>query len=226
MTDEAILLDSLKFIREITSSEGLSHVDIFQTLWWNFTPQRKHYLYTILLEKGLITVNENAQQEVKLGAPANKYILLGDIKIKKKFLKYLKKQPDIMLFMVDNFIKPDPTGHFTRNEFDNGVNFLKSLKSDGLINYEDNDLTHVNGDWYTNPPLNTKKRWFDNQHQPIIVTLVQRRNGFLSKMPTQTNIPAINNRTKLAFIKEITIYEWAALVTILTFVIWIWLLIK
>jgi len=172
MTDEAIFLDTLKFIREFTAYQP--YVNIDNTIWRSFPHQQKEYLKAKLLQSGLATINQHQQDEFQLGAPAHGYIVNGDKKLEKRFLKYLNRQSDIKLFMVENFIKPDPTSPIISNQTDSGAKFLRNLKSKGLIEYEDNDLSHVSGDWYEDPPQNTKKRWFDTLHQPMYVTKVKR----------------------------------------------------
>lgn len=71
--------------------------------------------------------------------------------------------------MIANFIKPNPLSPQTINETDKGVLFLKALKQQGLIDYDDEALNHVNT-WYIDDPP-TIKRWFDTLHEPLLVRL-------------------------------------------------------
>lgn len=222
MTDEAIILDTLKFIREHTLYDPHPYINIRETIWYNYNRNKQDFIENRLLERTLISLNTENQQEVTLTAQARSYIELGDLKLKRDFIKYLKKQSDIKIFMVDNFIKPDPTSELTTYDHDNGVNFLKELKRTSIIDYEDNDLLHVSNDWYEDPPQNTKKRWFDTLHQPMLVTIVTQRSGG-NKIPNQNKINDAQKQSVIRFFSHRSIYWWAALIGIISGAIAIWI---
>ena len=98
--------------------------------------------------------------------------------IKRKFLKYLDSKTivgwsekiNITDFIVSNFKKPNPLSPKTSNDNDPAVFFLKNLKSENLIDYEDRVLSQVNTWMYAIEDVE-HKRWFDTLHEPMYVTL-------------------------------------------------------
>jgi hypothetical protein len=180
MTDEAIILDTLKFIREHTVRMGKQFVNIRKTIWWNFNINKQDDLEEKILSRIFMALNSNNQNEVELTAQARTYIKEGDKPLEKDFLKSIQKQPDIEFFMVNHFIKPEPTSPSNTHETDNGVVFLKGLKGKGLINFDKDDLLHISNDWYEeDPPIN--KRWFDtvDKNHPFLVEITELGRNYL-----------------------------------------------
>jgi hypothetical protein len=211
MTDEAIILDTLIFIRDHTLRISDEYVNIHITIWWNFNVEKKEYLENRLLEQTLIHLREDKPQEVKLTAQARLYIETQRQKLKLEFLKFLTKQRDIEWFMTNHFIKPDPKSSLTINDTDNGVNFLKELSGKGLIKFDKTALSHVSSWFVDDPP--TVKRWFDTLHKPLVVILLSGGSAYLAENAT-ANSKIINERSQIparkkqSFIlsKEFTLY--------------------
>src|ERR1700744_2115455 len=176
MTTEAILHDTLKYINRQTKNHA--YINIIDTLWKDFPIEDQELLRRQLLDRDLISVNAtnhlNAtnQWEFQLTTKGILLIEQGEEKLKKDFLEFLIKESDVKSFMVNNFIKPDPKASSTTNETDSGVIFLKSLKRNGLIDYDDKALAHVNT-WFIDNGNNPQiKRWFDTLHEPLYVNIV------------------------------------------------------
>jgi len=101
-----------------------------------------------------------------------------EIRLEYKFLKFLDsnttpltEEIDINEFMIANFKKPNPLSPKTINGNDKGVNFLKRLKKEGFIEYDELALSHVNT-WFVDGGDDPKiKRWFDTLHEPFYVEL-------------------------------------------------------
>lgn len=129
MTDEAIFLDTVKFIREHTVRISQRFVNIRGTIWWNFNLSKQDALEAILLDYPLMSFNPNDQNEVELTGQARSYIERENKQLERDFLKYIQAQPDIEFFMVNHFIKPNPKSQLTKHDTDNGVNFLKELRN-------------------------------------------------------------------------------------------------
>ena len=174
MTDEAIILETLKFVNRETRNKP--YVNIIDTLWREYEIDKQEHLKREVLKRGLINLNMDNQWEFQLRSEGILFIEVGDKKLEKDFLDYLKKQNEIEPFMVNNFIKPDPTSPNTTNETDNGVIFLKSLKRKGLVDYDAEALAHVNT-WYVDGGETPQiKRWFDTLHEPFYVNSVALSN--------------------------------------------------
>lgn len=179
MQDEAIFLDTVKFIREHTVRISKQFINIRETIWWNFNLSKQDALEATMLEYPLMSFNPNDQNEVELTGQARTYILRGDKQLEKDFLKYIQTQPDIEYFMVNNFIKPNLKSPLTKNETDNGVNFLKELKGKGFIRYTKSDIEHIIN-WYVDPEK-TIKRWFDtvDEDNPVMVYIEDLGKNYL-----------------------------------------------
>lgn len=180
MTDDAIILETLKFIYKETKYKP--YVNIITTLWKGYEVDKQDHLKRILLKKKSINLNMDNHWEYSLTAEGMLEIETGDIEVEKNFLKYLTKQSDIEWFMLNNFIKPDPTSKNITNETDEGVIFLKRMQGKGLIEYDKGALSHVN-DWHVDGGKNPKKkRWFNTLHEPLHVVLTDAGQSFLASL--------------------------------------------
>jgi len=178
MSDDAIILDTLKFIDHNTNPPP--YVNVFDTIWYNFSQEKKEHLRRIMLPKAIINLNDSDHREFKLRSEAYNIIYEENKKLQCDFLKFIQKQPNIEFFMVSNFVKPDPKSVFTTHEHDNAVIFLKELKGQGLIEYDREDLNHISNNWYEEePPIN--KRWFDtvDKNRPFLVELTTLGKNYL-----------------------------------------------
>lgn len=173
MTDNAIILETLKFINKETRYNPF--VNINTTIWKDYNINKQEALRRLLFKRKLVNQNMDNQWEFRLTTEGDLAIEVGDEELERDFLKFISKQSNIEWFMVNNFIKPDPECTKTINETDEGVIFLKKLKSEGLVEYDKGALSHVN-DWHVDGGDNPKiKRWFDTLHEPLLVTQVNKR---------------------------------------------------
>jgi len=188
MTDEAIILDTLKFIREHTVRMYIQFVNIRQTIWWNFSVSKQDALETTMLRETLMSFNPKNQNEVELTGQARPYIEKHNKQLEIDFLKSIQTQPDIEFFMVNHFIKPNPKSDLTKHETDNGVNFLKELKGKGFVRYKPSDISHI-VNWYTDTEK-TIKRWFDSvdEDNPILVYIEDLGKNYLLLSESETPI--------------------------------------
>jgi hypothetical protein len=178
MTEELIILDSLRYIKRETNPP--TYVNITDKIWWNFDVKRREDLREALRSMSMINYNHLFHWEFQLRSEAYPIINDADQKLEIDFLKSLKKQSNIEFFMTEHFIKPNPMSEFTTHEHDNGVIFLKGLKGQGFIEYDKDDLNHISNIWYEeDPPIN--KRWFDSvdKNHPFLVELTQLGENYL-----------------------------------------------
>ncbi|HEY5327215.1 MAG TPA: hypothetical protein VIJ27_09450 [Mucilaginibacter sp.] len=160
MTDESIIYDTIRFINGVIEPP-IIFANVKETIWWNFDNRKKEHLRRLLLNSGFVNQNMRNKWEFRLTAAGDITLGNGNKLLEIDFLKYIQRQPDIELFMIEHFIKPNPKLKSTNHKTDTGVNFLIELKKCGFVNYDKNDLLHISNDWYEDPPYNTKKRWFD-----------------------------------------------------------------
>jgi len=178
MTEEAIILDTLRFIKRETNPP--THVNITDKIWWNFDLKRQEDLREVLRSTTMINYNQFNHWEFQLRSEAYPIIKDANKKLESDFLKSLQRQRNIELFMCNNFIKPNPKSEYTTHEHDNAIIFLKDLKGQGLIEYDKDDLNHISKDWYEeDPPIN--KRWFDtvDKNHPFLVELTEFGKNYL-----------------------------------------------
>ena len=106
MTEEAIILDTLRFIKRETNPP--THVNITDKIWWNFDLKRQEDLREVLRSTTMINYNQFNHWEFQLRSEAYPIIKDANKKLESDFLKSLQRQRNIELFMCNNFIKPNP----------------------------------------------------------------------------------------------------------------------
>ncbi|HEY8781852.1 MAG TPA: P-loop NTPase fold protein [Mucilaginibacter sp.] len=184
MTDDAIILETLKFIRR--EARYKPYVNIIDTLWNDYEIDKQEHLKRELLKKRLINLKMDNSWEFQLTSEGMLAIETGDEKLENDFLNFLASQADVESFMINNFIKPDPKSRNTTNETDEGVIFLKNLKRKGLIDYNDEALAHVNT-WFVDGGADPEiKRWFDTLHEPFYVNII-RKSGLQPDLKSQSS---------------------------------------
>jgi len=166
--DEKIMLHCLKFIKRATKYLASGHVNMLTTLWKDWSEEKQNYFHELLWKKEYVHLAPY-QWELQLTTNGNKFIEAKDKELRDALFEYLIYERDLTNFMMDNFIKPDDLSPNTENSTDDGVVFLKGLKRQRLIKYDDGLLEQINT-WVIPKGRNKHKRWFDNLTEKLIVT--------------------------------------------------------
>src|SRR5579863_1767610 len=163
--DEKIVLHSLKFIKRRTRYSA--YVNLLTTLWKDWDEDKQEYFKELLWNKELIRLN-TYQWEFQLTTKGKNFITEFDEELKCALCDYLQTKRDVRDFMTDNFIEPDPFSSDTNNSTDDGVLFLKNLKREKLIEFDDGILDKINRDWI---PIGDRKklRWFNTMDGPLLI---------------------------------------------------------
>ncbi len=128
---------------------------------------------------------------------------------------------DVTTFMESNFIKPNPISEKTKNDTDFGVYFIKYVKGNGLIKYDEETLEHVNKWCIDNPP--TIKMWFHNLNKPLYISLDgHRRSNDLLSHPDKKQIIPISKQPNIRRLQWPTGTQWGVIWTIIAGVIALW----
>ncbi|HVS93736.1 MAG TPA: hypothetical protein VHE59_16975 [Mucilaginibacter sp.] len=164
--DEKIILHSLKFIKRATKYSA--YVNILNTLWKDWEDDKQEHFRELLWDGKYIQLN-TYQWEFQITTKGKNFINEFDKKLEDALVEYLKSNRDIRGFMIDNFVEPNPFSPDTINSTDDGVIFLKKLKREKRINYDDGVLNQINTDWI---PVGDRRqmRWYNTMSGAFIVT--------------------------------------------------------
>jgi len=207
MTNKEVIWETIQFIKN--ESRKHSTPNMLHTIWKDFEAEKQDYFRELMA--GLINLNTN-QWEFQLtmdGILAHEddfdnygnFVKYEAVKpkivtsyLEDKFLKYIKakekpysKEVNLTEFMISNFDRPDPKSSKTTNENDEGVNFLMNLRYRKFIDYNPEDLAHVNY-WYADHPKDTIKCWFDTLHIPMKVWLTNQLHPSFPNAQPKANI--------------------------------------